>query len=276
MNSLPKPVVVGIVDEQTSALRFAIDEARSTASPLWVVHSVSTVVPAGDVYASFDVIERMNEAGQRVLDGAEAVVGKLAPHLETRYILASEAPLRALELASSTARVLVLGADDIPWFDRLLRTRIAGYLALHAPCPVVAVPEGRYASDREGDLVLALDGETSADGPIRFAFDEANFRDAVLHVLHAAPPGSDSVDAARANIAEVLAGWREKFPDVMILEGCVADKPEAAVLRATESAALVIVGRPHDRALTFGVARSLASIVLRHAHGPVAVVPAAY
>lgn len=273
MSATARPVVVGIVAQKSGALRFAIDEARLTRSPLWVVHSVSMAVRASDVYADFDVIQEVNAAGQRVLDDAEALIQEVAPQLEVRYILASEAPLKALELASPTARLLVLGADDVPWFDRLLRTKVAGHLALHARCPVVVVPERIHLLPYEGDLILTLDGDTPADGPIHFAFEEASARDAVLHVLHATRSGSTELAAARANVAEVLAGWREKYPDVMIFEAVVPGAPETVVLRATESAGLVIVGRPHGHVVPFVGFSAVVTEVLRRAHCPVAVVP---
>lgn len=279
MNTANRPVVIGIVDKQPSALTFAIAEARSRLSPLHVIHSAGLSSQISEFSAESILEDDVRAAGQEVLDDARRFVEDQAPGLDVEYTLTSVPPLSALEEAATSARVMVLGADDIPWFDRLLRTTVSGHLARHAPCPVVVVPELAYPARFEGDIVLTLDGDTLADGPIRFAFEEANAHDRVLHVLHATPPGTLTSDSEeiRANIAEVLAGWREPYPDVTVLDAYTFGDPKAVVLRASERAALVVVGRPHGGHTTpFAVSRPLATEVLRGSHSPVAVVPASY
>lgn len=278
MNTTTKPVVIGIVDKQPSALRFAIREARAILSPLRVIHSVGTPPQAAQFYAGYGVLEGLQAAGQAILDDAKRFIDEEAPGLRAEYILTTVAPVAALEREASTARILILGADDVPWYDRLLRTKVAGYLARHAACPVVVVPELSYPGTFEGDVILTLDGDTSADGPIAFAFEEACARDSVLHILHATPPEalSSDEDETRANIAEVLAGWREKFPEIIVVETFTAGEPEATLTRATEIAGLVIIGRPHGESARFAMARPVAIEVLKEAHCPVAVVPASY
>lgn len=278
MNTLNRPVVVGVVDKQPSALSFAIAQARATRSPLRVIHSAGFPSQMAEMYAGAALIEDLRADGQQVLDNARRFVEERAPELEAGFVLTSVPPLQALEDVAEDARVIVLGTDDIPWYERLLRTQVSGHLALHAPCPVVVVPELAYPGRFDGDIVLTLDGDTLADGPIRFAFEEASVHDRTLHVLHAAPPGTLSSDSEeiRANIAEVLAGWHERYPDVVVLPAFAAGDARAMIMRATERAGLVVVGRPHGHSMPFAVARPLAAQVLRGAHCPVAVVPASY
>jgi nucleotide-binding universal stress UspA family protein len=278
MTTSSHPVVVGIVDKQPSVLGFAVGEARAAHSSLWVVHSTGRPPQPGDYYGGFDLFDELSRTGQAVLDDARRFVEEEAPELEVEYVLTSEGPRHALEHAVPSARLLVVGSDDVPWFDRLMRTDVAGHLALHAACPVVVVPEQAYPWARDGDVVVTLDGDTSAEGPLQLAFEEADARDAVLHVLHATPPGTIVSDAEeiRANLAEVVAGWRDTFPDVIVLTAITTGDPKKAVAHATESAALVVVGRPHGRVIPFAVSRPLATDVLRRAHCPVAVVPPTY
>lgn len=278
MTTSSHPVVVGIVGKQPSVLGFAVGQARAARSSLWVVHSTGTPAQAGDFYGGLEVLEDLRRTGQAVLDDARRLMEEEAPDLEVEYVLTSEAPSHALLHAVPSASLLVLGSDDVPWYDRLMRTRVAGHLALHAPCPVGVVPEQAYPWSRDGDVVVALDGDTSADGPLQLAFEEAHARDAALHILHATPPGTITSDAdeIRANLAEVVAGWRSTFPDVIVLTAIAIGDPKKAVAHATESAALVVVGRPHGHVVPFAVSRPLASDVLRRAHCPVAVVPPTY
>lgn len=278
MNTVNRPVVIGLLDHQPWALSFAIAQAQSTRSPLRVIHSAGSPSQLSEFYAGSALLEDLRADGQQVLDAARRFVEEHAPEVDAQYTLTDVAPLHALEGVATEARFIVLGTDDVPRFERLLRTKVSGYLARHAPCPVVVVPELSYLGSFEGDIVLTLDGDALADGPIRFAFEQAEAHDRVLHVLHATPPGTLGSDSeeVRANIAEVLAGWRERYPDVMVLPAYASGNAKAIVLRATERAGLVVVGRPHGHATPFAVSKPLATEVLRRCHGPVAVVPASY
>ncbi|MET0821940.1 MAG: universal stress protein [Aeromicrobium sp.] len=272
---MARPIVIGIVDKQPTALRFAVREARSRRLPLQVVHSTWIPTQAGDVYVGFEASDADRAAGRELLDEARRLVEHEAPDLEADYVLTGTPAEQVLQHAASEASSIVVGSDDVPWYDRLLRTRIAGHLALHAPCPVVVVPELSYPGEHEGDVVLTLDGDTAAEGPIGFAFEEASRREAALHVLHVTRLGvsADQAQHERADIAEVLAGWRERFPDVAVVQTFRHDDIEPAVLRATEQSSLVVMGRPHHHTVPFSASRSLAAEVVRHAHCPVAVVP---
>jgi nucleotide-binding universal stress UspA family protein len=271
-------VVVGIVDKQPSVLRFAAREARFAQARLKVIHAAGLAEATSDFYLGVDIAESLREAGQHVLDDARKFVNDELDMTDAEFILTDDGPLQAFEREAAGARMLVVGADDVPWYDRLIRTKVAGHLAMHARCPVVIVPEVAYPKSMEGDVVVTIDGDTSADGPLRFAFEQASARDGVLHVLHAVPPATQLSDVAdlRANMSEVLAGWREAFPDVAVMDAFAVGDPKDVVARATSGAELVVVGRPHGRAMPFAISRPLAMDVLRTANCPVAVVPADY
>ncbi len=280
MNPNTKPVVVAVADKQPSALRFATNEARARCAPLRVVHSTNVPIQVAELFAGDAVTmsEDFRAAGQLVIDASRAFIEDLGAGVDVEYVLTSLAPLDALLHEAEKAALLVVGADDVPWLERLMRTRVAGHVAKHAACPVVVVPEMEFPTGPEGEVVVALDGETSATGPLRLAFEEAAARDDLLHVLHATPLGTLRADeeAARARVAEVLVGWRATYPDVAVLEGFTSDDPEAALVRATRSAELVVMGRPHDVSLPLALTRPLAMQVLLRAQCPVAVVPADY
>ncbi|MDR7086046.1 nucleotide-binding universal stress UspA family protein [Aeromicrobium panaciterrae] len=277
MNTEIKPVVVGIVDKQPSALAVAIRQASATESPLWVVHSVGVPAQSAEFYAGYEVIEDLRRSGQVVLDEARDYIVREAPGLTVDYILSTDEPVRAIDHSSTEARLIVLGSDDVPWYERLMRTKVSGHLALHARCPVIVVPEHAGSDTYSGDIVVTLAGDTAADGPMLFALEQASAHHASLHVLHAIEPGTapDEADRERAKITEILAAWRVKFPDVTIFEVYGRETPEDAVLRATESASLVIVGRPHHPT-PLSLSRPFASDILKRTHCPVAVVAESY
>lgn len=273
-----KPVVVGIGDKQPTALRFALREAHREGTGLRVVHSAGLPAQSVVAQAGPEIVAAVLEAGQKVLDDARHFIEQEVTPVPVTYDLTSVAPIRALEAAAQAASSVVIGADNISWPDRLLGGAIASHIALHAACPVVVVPERTYPTNLSGGVVIALDGDTPARGPLQFAFEQANARGDVLHVLHAIPPATAVPDceAIRANIGEVLAGWGDRYPHVRVLLSFPIDEADDACIRATERSQLVVVGRPHRHGLPFALARPLAADVVRQARCPVAVVPAEY
>jgi nucleotide-binding universal stress UspA family protein len=275
MGSNGTPVVAGIGDKQPTALRFAVREAHRKGSGLRVVHSAG--LPVRAVHGGAQLFDDLRDAGRQVLDDAQHFIDQEVTPVPVTYVLTADAPVAALESEASQASTLVIGADNISWPDRLLGGAIASHVALNAACPVVVVPERAYPTPA-GGVVIALDGDTAARGPLHFAFEQADARGDVLHVLHAVPPATTrpDVEAIRANIGEVLAGWADAFPDVRVLLSFPVDEADDVCTRATDRSELVVVGRPHRHALPFVLAQPLASEVLRHARGPVAVVPSDY
>ncbi len=276
--TIVKPVVVvGIVDKQPSVLRFAARQAELSGAMLHVVHAASLSPIVADFGSGIDAVEATRVTGQSVLDDAWKFVQAELGNPPAEFILTSAGAIEALERACVGAHMLVVGADDVPWYARLLQSRVAGFLALHASCPVVVVPEVAYPGSMEGDVVVTLDGDSSANGPLRFGFEQASARDTVLHVLHTVPPATTASDVAdlRANMSHVLAKWREVFPDVAVMDGVAVGHPKEIVARATSGAELVVLGRPHST-MPFAISRPLATSVLRQANCAVAVVPGDY
>jgi len=278
VTTLKKPVVVAIGDKQPTLIRFALGEAQQTGAELRIVHSAAVPVQVTGFYVGEELSEDIPEEGQKVLDAAELFIMQEALGVPVKFVLTPVAPTVALEAEAAEASMLVIGADNLSWPERMLGGAIAAHVAKHATCPVVVVPECSYVTPLGGGVVLALDGETKSPGPLRFAFEEASSRDKVLHVLHAMPPATlaGDVETARANLAEVLAGWSDDYPDVHVLVNLPIGDAEDALIRATENSGLVVVERSHPHFAPFGLARPLATKILKRTQCPVAVVPADY
>lgn len=274
MESNGKPVVVGIDDKQPTALRFALREAHRREVEMRVVHSAGVPIELAAEHATAAFIDDLREEGQKVLDHARHFIEQEVTPVRPAYVLTTAPPVAALEAEARDASIVVVGSDNTRWPDRLIGGDVASHVALHAPCPVVVVPERVHPTPLSGGVVIALDGDTPANGPLQFAFEQARANGRVLHVLHAIEPGTKLADAEaiRTNIGEVLAGWSDVYPDVRVLQNFPIDGVEEACRRATEYSELVVVGRPHNRTLPFAFARPLAAEVLKHAHCPVAVV----
>ena len=276
MSSHRAPVVIGIKDKQPTALHFALSTARQQRTGLRVVHSPGMPLQPPGSFLGGELVADLLREGKNILADARHIIEEERTDVDVEYVLTTSGTIDSLEDEAAEAGMLVVGVDEIRWPDRLLGGAVAAHLALKAPCPVVVVPERRYPTPLSGGVVVALDGDTPAAGPLRFAYEQAAGGGGELHVLHALPPGTTRPEAeeARVNILEVLAGWSSEYPDVRVSLRFPTDGPDAACIRATERSELVVVGRPHHQTPTFPIARPLAAGLLRHAHCPVAVVPA--
>lgn len=274
MKPCTAPVVVGIVDKQPTALRFALREAHRLGTELRVIHAFGLPTYVAAEYGSAEIFDELRAAGQTVLDVARDFIEQEVTPVPVKYALSHAAPIEALMTEAGEACSVVIGADKLAWPDRLLGGAIATHVALHAPCPVVVVPERAYAP-LSGGVVVALDGDSPTEGPLQFACEQASTRGHLVHVLHALPPATSApaAEGIRARIGEILAGWSGKYPNMRFLTSFPIAEVDDACERASRISELVVVGRPHHRVLPYALARPVAAELIRHAHCPVAVVP---
>ncbi|MEU2632783.1 universal stress protein [Kitasatospora sp. NPDC007106] len=123
---------------------------------------------------------------------------------------------------------------------------------------------------------------------LEFAFREAARRGLVLRAVHGwTPPPvwgyaggvapqveADQFRAVEAELLdEALVGWREKYPEVTVLQDCRIAGGAQAVVDTAADAALVVVGRRRRRHRVGLHLGPVAHAVLHHAQAPVAVVP---
>lgn len=275
-----RPIVVGVDDRQLAAVQFALDEARIRGCGVRIVHANDFPVAAtASAYFGAAVLHTGAEGVQDALGATREFVEAHDVVVPVEYVVDFGAATKVLESESSGACALVLGPAAAPWYERILAGEVGSRLALHASCPVIVVPDSWYPPrDRQGGIVVTLDGDTNAHGPLTYAFEAADSRREELHVLHTVPPATTVRDAEEhaANIAEILVGWAENFPAVHVLRSMTVGNPRDACMRATQSANLVVVGRPHGQLLPFALSRPVAMAVLREANCPVAVVPPDY
>jgi nucleotide-binding universal stress UspA family protein len=137
-------------------------------------------------------------------------------------------------------------------------------------------------------VLLGVDGSPANDPAVGFAFEEAALRGVPLLALHAwshpvsTGPGDmqplvyDDVEvSAEENrvLAEALAGWHDKYPDVTIHRELVHEGARTALIEATGRAQLAVVGTRGRGGFAGLLLGSVSQAVLHHAACPVAVVP---
>jgi nucleotide-binding universal stress UspA family protein len=283
----PRPVVVGVDASQESlrAVRFAADEARLRAAPLRIVHVLSTPslgvpVSPGDL----DVPELLLSGADGILQWAAQAVADRLPAQTVSTALVHGDPVDSLRAESEHARLLVVGSRGVGGITGLLMGSTASALAGQTDCPLVVLPDDTTAwvQDRVS-VVVGVEGRSTDDDVLEFAFAEAAARGTDLVAVHAwqdvdietafesLGPLVDwaevQADEQRA-LSEGLAGWADKEPDVTIREVVVREKKARALVAASLTAELLVVGHHRRRALG-----STTHAALHRAMCPVAVVP---
>lgn len=272
-------VVVGVDGSEASwaALAWAIDYAKQRRLTITVLAGVVTVsgeeMFGGMMQERIDATEKtMREAVRRCrLAGVEATG-------MTSVVPAA----RALLTASEDAVALVVGATGYGRISAALWGSVSRHVTRHAEIPVVVVREP--ADPEATKVVAAIDGTPVGNDVLGFALDVASRRGGDAELLHAVDgPGSwrswtekvDEEQAARDAavdrlVAEVGAGWREKYPDVTLTTSVVHEDAADALVGASGGAALLVLGA-HGRHGVKGHLGSVSQAVVRRAQCPVAV-----
>lgn len=125
---------------------------------------------------------------------------------------------------------------------------------------------------------MTVHGDSSAAGALSYGFEQAQSRDEILIILHALPLGTSERDfeSHRANVAEIIAGWGDLFPDVKVLTSSTFGGAADASVSASRSASMVVIGRPRGPVHSFALLRPVALDVIRRARCAVAIVPPDY
>ncbi|MGW1344494.1 universal stress protein, partial [Kribbella sp. NPDC002412] len=152
--------------------------------------------------------------------------------------------------------------------------------------PVVAVPAG-WTPQPDGEVVVGVDGSERSTAAIDFAFrhvDRSGARLTALLAWHdpvSIGPGDmvpvvfdlDALEKESAVVlAEALGGHLADYPDIRVTQKLVHAAAADALLDASRSAQLVIVGSRGRGAVRGLLLGSVSRAVLHHAHCPVAVV----
>ncbi|WP_413759877.1 universal stress protein [Streptomyces sp. MMBL 11-3] len=275
-------VIVTGVDRSprsVAAAEWAAREALRRALPLRVLH----VSPPPGLVAA----ECWPDRTESVADHVAAHLAARHPGLRVEGFRLAGPVVPALGSQSGDAEMLVLGLRGEGGFAGLAVGSTALAAAAAVDRPVVLVPTGSGAgrrARRPDKVTLAVDARAPVDGTVDFAFDTARLHGARLHAVHVGPPppaGAAEADravsasryAARVHremelLAGVLRPWREKYPSVRVLEDVVLSAPVRALVRASGSAELLVVGRQVGGGLG-PVAHALVHLT----SGPVAVVP---
>lgn len=286
-----EPVVVG-VDGSTAALRavrWAAERANRDDRPLRIVHAYDLPLgfPTG-VTEEESILNGLREQGRRWLATAQDLAKEVVPALRVEVALVARAPTTGLLHETEKAALLVLGNRGRNTLTGLLVGSTSLALSGIAHCPVVLVRNGAEGNPSpSGPIVVGVDGTEASEAAVAFAFAEASAQGATLVALYAWAESVFETALAGPNapldwdrqgqfaavvLAERLAGWQEKYPEVRVERELVHDRPTRALRRCAQTAQLVVVGRRGRGGFRDLVLGSTSQHLLHHATCPVAVV----
>lgn len=286
----PGPVVVGIDGSESAlrAVRWAAAEATRHRVGLRILHAIGVpdFFPGGAVSPSTELFHLLENDSSAVLLEAERVAVEAAPTLDVAAKSTTDPPVIALIEASRAARCVVLGGSGRGAFAGLLLGSTTVTLAAHAHCPVVAV-RGTVEPEPDAPIVVGVDGSELSDDALGCAFEQAAFRRVRLVAVHAYTDADakrvfsearmahdwEPLSEAEARVlAERLAGWSERYPDVTVERDLVQAKPRQRLLKWSERASLVVAGSRGRGGFSGLLLGSTSQALLHHAECPVMIV----
>ena len=270
-------VVVGVDGSPSSdlAVRWAAREATMRNVPLTLVHVSSW--PAVPIPAELQR-ERGEEARQVLADAIKVAEDSVAdgnrPEIDSELVVA--APVPTLIDFSKEAHMVVVGCRGQDALQRILLGSVSTGLVHHAHCPVAVIHDEApiLLGPSQLPVLVGIDGSPASELATAIAFDEASFRGVDLLAVHAwtdsdissvlSKEWSALQSRAAEILAERLAGWQERYPDVTVHRRLVFDRPARRLLDESESAQLVVVGS-HGRGGFAGMLLGSVSTAVVHA-----------
>ncbi|MFI7706759.1 universal stress protein [Nonomuraea sp. NPDC049480] len=272
---MTRHIVVGVDGSApaTAAVEWAAADAQRRGRPVRIVH----------------VCEQWSYAGH----GTQYCAGMLAAAADRARALTRDVEVATQLLCgkvigtligeSVTADSVVLGSRGLGGFAGMLLGSVGMGVAGHAAGPVVIVR--RTSVVEHGQVVVGDDGSEHSDAAIRYAVDQARARGVPLRVLYAwqAPVISpyaaayqtlleDAFELQSLAAAERVAPWRERNPDVRIVDEQVPGHPVNVLITAGGTADLVVMGSRGRGGFASAVLGSVGHAVLHRLTCPAAVV----
>lgn len=289
-------IVVGVDGSASSdrAVRWAAREASMRNVRLTLVHVIVTPAwgPApwllSDVPLPVPADEdpALEESGERLIaDAVEIVEDTIqdGARPEIHSELFFSVPVATLVNLSKEAQMVVVGSRGRHALPRILLGSVSTGLVHHAHCPVAVIPDGAPSTVEYSSLpvVVGIDGSRASELATAIAFDEASRRGVDLVAGHAWSDADVSAIPSmewtarqaipQETLAERLAGWRERYPDVHVHPRIVWDKPARHLLDESESAQLVVVGSRGRGGFAGMLLGSVSTAVVHGARVPVIV-----
>ncbi|MFI5640538.1 universal stress protein [Streptomyces goshikiensis] len=288
---MTRAITVGVDGSEASlaAADWAAREAGIREVPLRIVHA--WLWHPLDVPVVQDEETRAKVADTMLRQAETRVAGRY-PDLTVTAEVVHDTAVAALLGEAERSDILVLGSRGHGALMGFLLGSNGQQVIASSTRPVVAVRtrDERSLPAEGGEIVVGQQGTPEeSDAVLGFAFEAAAARGAAVRAVRAwsLPPvyayGAGSmrlVDEAgglepfeRKALAQALAPWRARYPDVPVVEHVEIGSGAQVLLSAASNAQLLVVGRRTRHAPVGTRIGSVAHAALHHARCPVAVVP---
>ncbi|MTE14311.1 universal stress protein [Nocardia aurantiaca] len=290
------PVVVGVdsSDGSARAVHWAANYAALRGRRLHIVHGMDLVAISRGTgpyaVATPALLDAVKAAGTAAVARAQMAATGYEPELPIESSVSSDSAAQVLIDLSESAFAVVIGATgEAGTLSHLGSTLFA--VTSHARGTVIVVrpdPDAGNAVRCSGPVVVGVDGSRVSEAALAAAFAEASERRVGLVTVHVwsdwdtgqfagevipAITG-DLAQVEEAILAERLAGWQEKYPDVEVTREVFAAGPADRLRELSRTAQLVVVGNRGRGGFVGMLLGSTAHSLVQHAHCPVMVVHA--
>ena len=274
-------ILVGVDGSRaaTAAVAWAAHDAAMRNVPLTLVHVVAPVVATGALpeFPAGDFFQWQDEEARRVLAAARQTVaehsGGSAPPMVHSVVLHGGVVGNLVDL-SKDADMMVVGSRGQGAFRRALLGSVSTALVHHAHCPVAVIHGDAPELPGQAPVLVGIDGSPASLAATEIAFDEASRRGVELVAVHAWQDGNmielPGLDIemlkgqAEEALAERLAGWQERYPEVAVRRVVACDQPAKQLVEQAQTAQLVVVGS-HGRGGFAGMLLGSVSAAVVHA-----------
>jgi nucleotide-binding universal stress UspA family protein len=282
-------IVVGVDGSEPSveALEWAVQEALVREVRLTVVYVLEPTYLPSPLMAppAVEVVSEAEETARRLVNDMVQRARDLAPSVEVAGSVHVGSPSGELLRAAAGAELLVVGNAGHGAVPGVLLGSVSTSVAVHSALPVVVVRSA--PKPPSGQIVVGVDGSPASLAAVELAVKEASWRGARLTAVHVStgpfPLVATTAEPQRihrrdadpteaAVVSETLAGWEEKFPDVLIDRVFMVGHAVPALVDASRGTDLLVVGSRGRGAFSRLLLGSVSLGVLHLAACPVAVI----
>jgi nucleotide-binding universal stress UspA family protein len=275
--------IVGVDGSENSvhALKWAVRHAPTRASTLRVIRAWSVPTTGGLEMMPATIDDFRPATAYEFLD---EVIAELEPHGVAVEGLVTHGTASSVLLdACDDADLLIVGTRGLGGFARLLLGSTSHQCATHARIPVIAVPSTIDANAALESIVVGMDASPGARCALAWTLEFAPI-DVVIHTVGAWSRAGwirADLEDADTDIDEALVEFHAAVGEVenarsesgRTERSFVQDHPTTALLEASSTADLLVVGERGRRGLKAALLGSATTEVLHRSDRPIVVVP---